>query len=133
MPLSVLSSWKEDISRYCPIIKPYVHLGNQEERETNFRQWFQMLQSLRSSSDNKIDICLTTYDMALKDSSLFTLLSGKRQQSRRVSSSNPSVSWSYIVVSSSLPPSSPLLSPPLLSSPLHLPLIDCVTLTLWVG
>jgi chromodomain-helicase-DNA-binding protein 1-like len=100
MPLSVLSSWKEDISRYCsPTICPYVHLGNKEEREVNFQQWLQKLRSLKSSNnETAIQVCLTTYDMTLKDSSLFNQLSGKKVR-RSSSSSLSSVTWSYIVVS----------------------------------
>jgi SNF2 family DNA or RNA helicase len=96
MPLSVLSSWKSDISKYCSIIKPYIHLGPKEERESSCRQWFTMLRSLPEETDD-IHVCLTTYDMVLKDTSLLAQLSVSSRQPSR-SSSIKTIHWSYIVV-----------------------------------
>lgn len=94
MPLSVLSSWKGDIAKYCPTIEYYVHLGSKEEREANCREWFSNLRSMQSPTE--IHICLTTYDMVLKDKSLLAQLSRKRLSKK---TSCPPISWSYIVVS----------------------------------
>lgn len=95
MPLSVMSSWKGDIAKYCPAVEYYVHLGSKEEREVNCRNWFSKMRALKSSQD--IHICLTTYDMVLKDKALLAQLS-KSKYSRK--SSSPAICWSYVVVQS---------------------------------
>jgi len=104
MPLSVLSSWKGDLKRFCSDedINVHVHHGNKEERMSDFEAWRKRLsvsakvrsrsgkmnhhQSASSTSSWKVSIVLTTYDLAIKDVAVFQKIG--RSPCR----------WSYLVV-----------------------------------
>lgn len=104
MPLSVISSWENDVEKFFPgEISVYTHYGLKGDRQVNFKTWKDNLQlfkkknakrnSKRSSQNQfgmKIQIVLTSYDMIIKDSSLF----------QQLNLNKASINWQYVVVSS---------------------------------
>lgn len=77
MPLSVLSSWKNDCARFlqddhCALI--HAHHGERTDREHNFYRWLKRTIVGKTTTNHqkwKVSIVFTTYDMILKDIDLF--------------------------------------------------------------
>lgn len=97
MPLSVIGSWQGDAEAYCKgAVRCYVHQGPRDEREENFANWVEFVKASESASgipseEKTINLCLTSYDMVLRDASL---LSGLMRRG--------SLQWSYVVVGSTI-------------------------------
>lgn len=86
-PLSVLSSWEQEINRFFePCIAVYVHQGSRSERVDDFNTWkSKVLKYNRKgghSEAKRVFVVLTSYDMAIKDNSLLRSVS----------------TWQYLVV-----------------------------------
>jgi SNF2 family DNA or RNA helicase len=91
MPMSVLASWKTDLKKFAPNITVFIHHGTKEERLHQFSKWshkFQKMKSKSSSSgNNTVYVVLTTYELAIRDNSLFANFKKKV------------CPWEYLVVS----------------------------------
>lgn len=89
MPLSVISSWKADITKFgAHNFDLFIHRGDRDSREEAFGDWYRGLKSTRRNR-RKIALFVTTYELALKDEHLLARL-GKR---------NATVGWEYLIVS----------------------------------
>ena len=116
MPLSVLSSWRVDLQRFCRVGAVSLHVhhgGDKAAREEAFEHWLKQTRKALyngagtgawrgagigdvknkstsrgggSSNDWKISLVLTTYDLALKDEHLLRRLR------------KGPCSWQYLVV-----------------------------------
>lgn len=101
MPMSVISSWKGDLKRFCNAedINIHIHHGLKEDRHRDFESWRKRTFAAKvrgrgrpskayvsSNCRWKISLVLTTYDLSIKDLSLFQKIG--RGPCR----------WSYLVV-----------------------------------
>ena len=100
MPLSVISSWTNDIKRFAPDINTYVHHGEKDTRINTLEKWIRKrnrnVSSVNNTTDDsieddnnsrsKIHIVITTYELAIKDMHVLSKL-------RRCGTS-----WQYLVV-----------------------------------
>ena len=84
MPLSVLTSWINDVNKFYPnndTFHVYVHHNEKYSRIDNFKKWKYNLNS--NKKKKSIMIVLTTYDLVIKDSNLFRSVNN----------------WEYLIVS----------------------------------
>ena len=88
MPLSVMNSWKGDLAKFVEgdIFNVCVHHGEKGVREEAFLTWIQGIQQKRSQGD-RINLVLTSYELAINDSELLRKLRRGPNQ------------WEYLVVS----------------------------------
>eukprot|EP00935_MAST-01C_sp_MAST-1C-sp1_P001291 g1291.t1 len=66
VPKSTLSNWMKEIGRWCPSLRPVRLHGTKEERAELLAT---VLQPGRSKENMQFDICLTTYEIAIKEKS----------------------------------------------------------------
>jgi ATP-dependent DNA helicase len=66
MPLSVISSWKNDLERFSPHCDVYIHHGDKSLRLNNLQNWMKQIQ-INRKKDKSFSIILTTYDIIIKD------------------------------------------------------------------
>ncbi|KAH7352892.1 hypothetical protein KP509_19G069200 [Ceratopteris richardii] len=59
-PKSTLGNWMNEIKRFCPILRPVKFHGNQQER---------MNQKQNLLVPGKFDVCVTSYEVAIKEKS----------------------------------------------------------------
>jgi SNF2 family DNA or RNA helicase len=86
MPLSVMNSWKGDLAKFInsDIFDVYTHHGEKNDREANFDEW--LLRLSCSNKSNRIQLVLTSYEIAINDGHLL-----RRVQKGRYH-------WEYLVV-----------------------------------
>jgi SNF2 family DNA or RNA helicase len=91
MPLSVLSSWRNDLEKFLRSdssgrnqVDVLVHHGERVEREAAFGNWTRRTRKGRNGAEggHRLSLVLTTYEVAMKDVALL-----RRGQ------------WQYMVVS----------------------------------
>ena len=64
MPLSVISSWKNDLESFSPHCDVYIHHGDKSLRLINLQNW---MKQVHTKNDKSFYIILTTYDIIIKD------------------------------------------------------------------
>ena len=103
MPLSVISSWQADIQKYfSSMISVYVHHGEKKMRQEKLKVWKDDVMCMNRAtkggkssnrSYQKICIVVTSYDMAIKDHSLFLQFDKEKKSSNMMP-----LTWQYVVV-----------------------------------
>lgn len=97
MPMSVLTSWKGDLQRFCnaKVVNLHTHYGPKKDRLEALEQWRRALYTSKAKAGGgkaklptpwKVSIVLTTYDLSIKDQAHFQKI-GKGP-----------CRWSYLVV-----------------------------------
>jgi len=72
VPTSVIVNWEHEFKKWCPGLKILCYHGNQKQRKEKRVGW---------SKPNSFHVCITSYDLALQDASIF-----KRRQ------------WNYLIL-----------------------------------
>ena len=88
MPLSVITSWQTDLKKFGNNdFNVYTHHGNKEVRQDAFQQWYHKIKKkFNTNSITQVYVCLTTYEVVIKDEFLLRKLS------------TGVLKWAYLVV-----------------------------------
>jgi hypothetical protein len=90
-PLSVINSWKTELSKFSNI-NVLVYKGNKDERQKEYKMWCKsMTTHNNSSSSRQIYVLLTSYEMVINDYSILQEIRNKCD-----------IKWGYAIVSHNL-------------------------------